>query len=158
MEILGDLQEALRIKEALLADEVVAVSIGPKQSQDTIRTALSMGADRGILVESGTGLEPLSVAKILAAIARKEQPGLFLLGKQAIDDDFNQTGQMLAALLGWPQAAFASSVVIDSSAGKATVVREVSSSPAALSILLQRCSATRPNFNGRKINPGCDAG
>jgi electron transfer flavoprotein beta subunit len=118
-------EEALRFKEKKLADEVIAVSIGPKQCQDTIRTALSMGADRGIHVEGAADLQPLAIAKLLAAIAKKEEPRLFLLGKQAIDDDSNQTGQMLAGLLGWPQATFASKVDVDVEAGTATVTREV---------------------------------
>src|SRR6201996_23248 len=96
-------EEALRQKEAGKATEVVAVSIGPEQATDAIRTALRMGADRGILVKVEGGVEPLAVAKILKAIVAEEQPGLVILGKQAIDDDSNQTGQMLAALLGWPQ-------------------------------------------------------
>jgi len=96
-------EEALRIKEAGLADEIIAVSIGVQQCQETIRTALAMGADRGILVKTDDALEPLHVAKLLKAVVDEEQPGLVILGKQAIDDDCNQTGQMLAALLGWPQ-------------------------------------------------------
>ena len=119
------LQEALRIKEKKEADEVVAVSIGPKQSQDTLRTALAMGADRGIHIPTDEEISPLGIARLLAAIAKKEQPGLIFLGKQAIDDDSNQTGQMLAALLRWPQATFASQVVVDKSAGSVTVTREV---------------------------------
>jgi electron transfer flavoprotein beta subunit len=118
-------QEALRIKEESLAQEVVAVSIGPKQCQDTLRTALAMGADRGVHVHTDAELQPLAVAKLLAALARREQPRLFLLGKQAIDDDANQTGQMLAALLGWPQGTFASRVALDAGAGVASVTREV---------------------------------
>jgi electron transfer flavoprotein beta subunit len=106
-------EEALRLKEAGKATEIVAVSIGPTQAAETIRTALAMGADRGILVKhEGTG-EPLTVAKILQAIAGEEKPGLIILGKQAIDDDCNQTGQMLAALLGWPQGTFASKITIE---------------------------------------------
>lgn len=115
----------MRVKEKKQADEVVAVSIGPKQSQDTLRTALAMGADRAIHIPIDEQVAPLTVAKLLAAIARKEQPGLIFLGKQAIDDDSNQTGQMLAAVLGWPQATFASKVLVDSDAGWATVTREV---------------------------------
>ena len=103
-------EQAVRLKEAGTATEIVAVSIGPTQSQETIRTALAMGADRGILVEADADVEPLAVAKILKAIVEKESPELVLLGKQAIDDDSNQTGQMLAALMGWPQATFASKV------------------------------------------------
>jgi electron transfer flavoprotein beta subunit len=118
-------EEAIRLKEKGVATEIIAVSIGPAKSQETIRTALAMGADRGILVETGDGdsLEPLSVAKLLRAIVTAEQPGLVILGKQAIDDDCNQTGQMLAALLGWPQATFASKIVIEN--GHAHVTREV---------------------------------
>ena len=104
-------EEALRLKGSRQGDrEVVAVSIGPQQATETIRTALAMGADRGILVKTEGNVEPLAVAKILKAIAEAEQPGLVILGKQAIDDDSNQTGQMLAALLGWSQGTFASKV------------------------------------------------
>src|ERR1700750_2159427 len=105
-------EEAIRLKEAGKATEIVAVSIGPQQASETIRTALAMGADRGILVKTDATVEPLAVAKIFKAICEAEKPGLVILGKQAIDDDCNQTGQMLAALLGWPQATFASKVVI----------------------------------------------
>ena len=104
------IEEAIRLKEAGKATEIVAVSIGPAQAAETIRTALAMGADRGILVKSDTVVEPLAVAKILKGIVEAEGPGLVILGKQAIDDDCNQTGQMLAALLGWPQGTFASKV------------------------------------------------
>jgi electron transfer flavoprotein beta subunit len=117
------IEEALRQKEAGKASEVVAVSIGPPQAAETIRTALAMGADRGILVKADGPVEPLAVAKILKAIVATEQPGLVILGKQAIDDDCNQTGQMLAALLGWPQGTFASKLVIDGDV--ALVTREV---------------------------------
>jgi electron transfer flavoprotein beta subunit len=106
-------EEAIRLKEAGKADEIVAVSIGPQQASETIRTALAMGGDRGILVKTDTAVEPLAVAKILKGIVAAEQPGLVILGKQAIDDDCNQTGQMLAALLGWPQGTFASKIAID---------------------------------------------
>jgi len=116
-------EEALRIKEAGKADEVIAVSMGVSQSQETIRTALAMGADRGILVETEEELQPLAVAKLLAAIAKREEPGLVIVGKQAIDDDSNQTGQMFAALMDWPQATFASEVEID--ADKMKITREV---------------------------------
>jgi len=116
-------EEALRLREAGKADEVIAVSIGPQQSQETIRTALAMGADRGILVKNDDLVEPLGVAKILKAIVDEEQPGLVILGKQAIDDDANQTGQMLSALLGWAQATFASNLEIDGDS--ANVTREV---------------------------------
>ncbi len=106
-------EEAIRLKEAGKATEIIAVSIGPAQSAETIRTALAMGADRGILVKTEGAVEPLAVAKILKAIVDAEKPGLVILGKQAIDDDNNQTGQMLAALLGWAQGTFASKIVID---------------------------------------------
>jgi electron transfer flavoprotein beta subunit len=117
------IEEALRIKEAGKATEVVAVSIGPQQAQETIRTALAMGADRGILVKCDTIVEPLAVAKILKGVIDAEKPGLVIVGKQAIDDDANQTGQMLAALLGWSQATFASKVEIAGETAKIT--REV---------------------------------
>src|SRR5262249_30365747 len=106
-------EEAIRLKEAGKATEIVAVSIGPQQASETIRTALAMGADCGILVRTDPQVEPLGVAKILKALVEAEKPGLAILGKQAIDDDSNQTGQMLAALLGWPQGTFASKVAID---------------------------------------------
>jgi electron transfer flavoprotein beta subunit len=106
-------EEAIRLKEAGKATEIVVASVGPAQAAETIRTALAMGADRGILVKADGIVEPLAVAKILKGIADAEQPGLILLGKQAIDDDCNQTGQMLAALLGWPQGTFASKMVLD---------------------------------------------
>ena len=118
-------EEAVRLKEKGQATEVVVVSIGPKKAEEQIRSALSYGADRGILVEVAEGVivEPLAVAKILAAIVKAEQPGLVVMGKQAIDDDCNQTGQMLAAILGWPQGTFASKVVLDGS--HVHVTREV---------------------------------
>jgi len=116
-------EEAVRLKEAGTATEIVAVSMGPAQCQETLRTALAMGADRGIHVLSDAELQPLAVAKLLKAIVAKEQPQLVILGKQAIDDDSNQTGQMLAALLGWPQGTFASKVALDGDA--LTVTREV---------------------------------
>jgi len=106
-------EEAIRLKEKGVATEIVAVSLGVAQCAETIRTALAMGADRGILVETDAELQPLAVAKLLKAVADKEQPRLIMLGKQAIDDDMNATGQMLAALLGWPQATFASKVAIE---------------------------------------------
>src|SRR6516164_6800015 len=105
-------EEAIRLKEAGKVTEIVAVSIGPAQAAETIRTALAMGADRGILVKTDSIVEPLAVAKILKGVVEAEQPALVILGKQAIDDDCNQTGQMLAALLGWPQGTFASKLVI----------------------------------------------
>jgi electron transfer flavoprotein beta subunit len=116
-------EEALRLKEAGKATEVVVVSIGPAQAAETIRTGLAMGADRGILVKAEGNVEPLAVAKILKAIADEEKPGLVILGKQAIDDDSNQTGQMLAALLGWPQGTFASRLTIEGA--DISVTREV---------------------------------
>ena len=117
------LEEATRLKEAGKVLEVVAVSVGVAQCQETLRTGMAIGANRGILVETSVETEPLAVAKIMKALADKEQPQLIILGKQAIDDDSNQTGQMLAALLGWPQATFASKVVLED--GKVTVTREV---------------------------------
>jgi len=116
-------EEATRLKEKGVATEVVAVSIGPAKAQETLRTALAMGADRAILIQTDEEVEPLGVAKILAKIAEEEQPGMIILGKQAIDDDSNQTGQMLAALLGWPQGTFASKVEVGE--GSVTVAREV---------------------------------
>ncbi|RYX94599.1 MAG: electron transfer flavoprotein subunit beta/FixA family protein [Bradyrhizobiaceae bacterium] len=116
-------EEALRLKEAGKATEVVVVSIGPQQATETLRTGLAMGADRGILVKVEGTVEPLAVAKILKKIAEEEKPGLIILGKQAIDDDSNQTGQMLAALLGWGQATFANKVVVEGD--DVTVTREV---------------------------------
>src|SRR5437764_13342959 len=117
-------EEAIRLKERGTATEVIAVSMGETRCQETLRTALAMGADRAILVETTTELQPLAVAKLLKAIVDKEQPGLVLLGKQAIDDDSNQTGQMLAALMGWPQATFASKIKLLGKE-KAEVTREV---------------------------------
>jgi electron transfer flavoprotein beta subunit len=116
-------EEAIRLKEAGKATEIVAISIGPAQAAETIRTALAMGGDRGILVKTDAPVEPLAVAKILKAIVEAEQPGLVIMGKQAIDDDCNQTGQMLAALLGWPQGTFASKVVLEGS--NVVVTREI---------------------------------
>src|SRR5476651_2004542 len=116
-------EEAVREKEKGVADEVVAVSIGPAQASETIRNALAMGADRGILIQTDADPEPLAVAKLLKAVIEEQAPDLVLMGKQAIDGDNNATGQMLAALLGWPQATFASKVVIAD--GKAQVTREV---------------------------------
>ena len=116
-------EEAIRLKEAGTAEEIVAVSMGPQQCQETIRTALAMGAGRGVLVKTDDELQPLAVAKLMKAVVDEEQPGLIILGKQAIDDDSNQTGQMLAALLGWPQATFASKIEL--AGDKAKVTREV---------------------------------
>src|SRR5438445_10311968 len=120
-EIAGE--EALRLREAGIVEEVIAVSLGVQQCQETIRTALAMGADRGILVPTDVELQPLGVAKLLKAVIDTEKPEIVIIGKQAIDDDCNQTGQMLAALLGWPQATFASKITI--SGDKAEVTREV---------------------------------
>ncbi|TWI65339.1 electron transfer flavoprotein beta subunit [Pseudoduganella lurida] len=117
------MEEATRLKESGKVTEVVAVSAGVTQCQETLRTGMAIGADRGVLIETTAELEPLAVAKLLKALADKEQPQLIILGKQAIDDDSNQTGQMLAALLGWPQATFASKVNLED--GKVTVTREV---------------------------------
>ena len=116
-------EEAVRLKEAGTVDEIVAVSMGPQQCQETIRTALAMGADRGILVKTDDELQPLAVAKLLKAIVEEEKPDIVILGKQAIDDDSNQTGQMLAGLLGWAQGTFASKLVLAD--GEAEVTREI---------------------------------
>jgi len=116
-------EEAVRLKEKGVASEIVAVSCGPVACQETLRTALALGADRAVLVQADADLQPLAVAKLLAALVRKEAPQLVILGKQAIDDDANQTGQMIAALLDWPQATFASK--LDIADGKATVKREI---------------------------------
>jgi electron transfer flavoprotein beta subunit len=116
-------EEAVRLKEAGIASEIVAVSAGVAASQETLRTALALGADRAILIETTASLQPLAVAKLLNAVCEREQPQLVLCGKQAIDDDANQTGQMLAALQNWPQATFASKIVITD--GRATVTREI---------------------------------
>ena len=116
-------EEALRLKEAGKASEVIVVSIGPAKVEETLRTALAMGADRAVLVETDDAVEPLAVAQILKGVAEAEQPGLIIVGKQAIDDDSNQTGQMLSALLSWAQATFASKVEIGE--GSAQVTREV---------------------------------
>jgi electron transfer flavoprotein beta subunit len=116
-------EEGVRLRENGGAEELIAISVGPKQAQETIRTALAMGADRGIHVATDEEIEPLAIAKILKAIAIKENPDLIILGKQAIDDDSNQTGQMLAALLDWPQGTFASELTIDD--GIAHIIREI---------------------------------
>ncbi len=139
------LEEATRLKEAGKVAEVVAVSCGVTQCQETLRTGMAIGADRGILVETAAELEPLAVAKLLKALADKEQPQLIILGKQAIDDDSNQTGQMLAALLGWPQATFASKVVLED--GKATVTREVDGGLETLSLTLPAIITTDLRLN-----------
>src|ERR1700737_4490453 len=125
-------EEAVRLKEAGVATEVIAVSAGVAQAQETLRTALAIGADRAILIESNEQLQPLAVAKLLKALVDREQPQLVILGKQAIDDDSNQTGQMLAALANLPQATFASKVVVAD--GKATVAREVDGGAETLSL------------------------
>ena len=138
-------EEALRIKEAGKADEVIAVSLGVTQSQETIRTALAMGADRGILVETEAELQPLAIAKLLAAIVEREQPGLVIVGKQAIDDDSNQTGQMLAALLDWPQGTFASEVDIDGDSMKVT--REVDGGLESIQITMPAVVTTDLRLN-----------
>ena len=138
-------EEATRLKEAGVVTEVVAVSCGVAQCQETLRTAMAIGADRGILVESDAELQPLAVAKLLKALADKEQPQLIILGKQAIDDDSNQTGQMLAALLGWPQATFASKVTVAD--GKATVTREVDGGLETLSLTLPAIITTDLRLN-----------
>ncbi|XP_041001789.1 electron transfer flavoprotein subunit beta, mitochondrial [Juglans microcarpa x Juglans regia] len=141
------LEEALRIKESGLASEVVAVSMGPAQCVDTLRTGLAMGADRGIHVEDTGALYPLSVAKLLKALVEVENPGLLILGKQAIDDDCNQTGQMVAGLLGWPQGTFASKVVLDKENQVATVDREVDGGLETLSLNLPAVITTDLRLN-----------
>ena len=127
-------EEAVRLKEAGLATEVVVFSAGVAQCQETLRTAMAIGADRALLVETDVELQPLAVAKLLKALCNKEQPGLVLCGKQAIDDDANQTGQMLAALMDWPQASFASAVnIVDR---KATVIREIDGGLETIEVVL----------------------
>src|SRR5436189_5800360 len=138
-------EEAIRLKEKGVATEIVAVSIGPAKAQETLRTALAMGADRAILIQTDDEVEPLSVAKLLAKVAEEEQPGLVILGKQAIDDDSNQTGQMLAALLGWPQGTFASKVEIAD--GRAKVTREVDGGLETVSIKLPAVITTDLRLN-----------
>ena len=140
-------EEVVRMKEKGIVQEIVAVSIGPSKSQETIRTALSMGADRGLLIETpeGQAIEPLAVAKLLKAVVEAEKPSFIILGKQAIDDDCNQTGQMLAALLGWPQATFASKVVIEGEA--ALVTREVDGGLETLKIKLPAIITTDLRLN-----------
>jgi electron transfer flavoprotein beta subunit len=138
-------EEAVRLKEKGMATEVVAVSCGVTQCQETLRTAMAIGADRGILVETSEELQPLAVAKLLKALVDKEQPGLVILGKQAIDDDCNQTGQMLAALGDWPQATFASKLeVVD---GKANVTREVDGGSEMLTLTLPAIITTDLRLN-----------
>ena len=138
-------EEAVRLKEAGIATEVVAVSCGVGACQETLRTAMAIGADRGILVETDTELQPLAVAKLLKALCDKEQPQLVICGKQAIDDDANQTGQMLAELAGWPQATFASKVVIAD--GKANVTREIDGGLETLAISLPAVVTTDLRLN-----------
>ena len=138
-------EEALRLKEKGVVTEIIAVSLGVTQCQETLRTALAMGADRAILVESDAELQPLAVAKLLKAVAAKEAPQLIILGKQAIDDDSNQTGQMLAALLGWSQATFASKVEIAD--GRAKVTREVDGGLETISIKLPAIVTTDLRLN-----------
>ena len=155
-------EQALRIKEAGQAEEVVLVSVGPQQSQETIRTGLAMGADRGIHIEAGQDVEPLAVAKLLTAVVGKVNPSLVLCGKQAIDDDSNQTAQMLSALLGWSQATFASGVEL--AGDKANIIREVDgglehievSMPAVISVDLRLNEpryASLPNIMKAKKKP-----
>ncbi len=139
------IEEAVRLKEAGVATEIVAVSCGPQACQETLRTALALGADRAILVETEIELQPLAVAKLLRAIAQKEGVQLAILGKQAIDDDCNQTGQMLAALLGWPQATFASKVKLAD--GKAEVTREVDGGLETISIRIPAVVTTDLRLN-----------
>lgn len=155
-------EEAVRLKEAGVATEIVVVSIGPVQAQDVLRTAMAVGADRAILIRAEVMPEPLAVAKLLAAVVAREQPGIVLLGKQAIDDDANQTGQMLSALLGWSQATFASRIAI--AGDRATVTREVDGGlqvidvalPAVVSVDLRLNEpryATLPNIMKAKKKP-----
>ena len=138
-------EEAIKLKEAGTVSEIIVLSIGPQQSQETIRTALAMGADRGILVKTDELVEPLNVAKIIKAVSEEENPNLIILGKQAIDDDSNQTGQMLAALLGWSQGTFASELKI--SDGKANVVREIDGGLQTLEIKLPSIITTDLRLN-----------
>ena len=138
-------EEAIRLKEAGVATEIVAVSIGTVQSQETLRTALAIGADRAILVETGVEIQPLAVAKLLKAIVAREQPGLVIMGKQAIDDDSNQTGQMLAALLNWSQATFASKLKV--SGDVAEVTREVDGGLETISVKLPAVVTTDLRLN-----------
>lgn len=140
-------EEAVRIKEKGLATEIVVVSIGPAKAQETLRTALAIGADRGVLVETADGatIEPLAVAKILKAIVGLESPGIVIMGKQAIDDDCNQAGQMLAALLGWAQGTFASKIAIDG--GHVAVTREVDGGLETLKLKLPAVVTTDLRLN-----------
>jgi electron transfer flavoprotein beta subunit len=139
------IEEAIRLKEAGKVTEVIAVSCGVAKCEETLRTALAIGADRAILVETETELQPLAVAKLLKALAEKEQPQLMILGKQAIDDDANQTGQMVAALMNWPQATFASKVVLEE--GRANVTREIDGGLETLSLTLPAIVTTDLRLN-----------
>ena len=139
------IEEGVRLREAGTAEELIAISIGVQQCQETIRTALAMGADRGILVETEESLEPLAVAKLMAAVVERESPDLVILGKQAIDDDCNQTGQMLAALLGWSQGTFASSITLNGD--RAEVVREVDSGLETIDIAMPAVITTDLRLN-----------
>ena len=138
-------EEATRLKEKGVATEVVAVSIGPAKAQETLRTALAMGADRAILIQTDEEVEPLGVAKLLAKIAEEEQPGMIILGKQAIDDDSNATGQMLAALLGWPQGTFASKVEV--AGDSVSVEREVDGGAETVQLTLPAVVTTDLRLN-----------
>ena len=138
-------EEAIKLKEAGTVSEIIVLSVGPQQSQETIRTALAMGADRGVLVKTDELVEPLNVAKIIKAVSEEENPDLIILGKQAIDDDSNQTGQMLAAILGWSQGTFASELKI--SDGKANVVREIDGGLQTLEIKLPSIITTDLRLN-----------
>jgi len=139
------IEEAVKLKEAGVATEIIAVSIGVTQCQETLRTALAMGADRAILIETAAEIQPLAVAKLLKSIVDKEAPQLVILGKQAIDDDSNQTGQMLAALLNWPQATFASKVAIAN--GEAEVMREIDGGMETVAIKLPAIITTDLRLN-----------
>ena len=139
------IEEAIKLREAGVATEIIAVSIGVTQCQETLRTALAMGADRAILVETVADVQPLAVAKLLKAICEKELPQLVILGKQAIDDDSNQTGQMLAALLNWPQATFASKVTVN--AGIAEVMREIDGGMETIAVKLPAIITTDLRLN-----------
>ena len=138
-------EEAIKLKESGTISEIVVLSIGPQQSQETIRTALAMGADRGVLIKTDELVEPLNVAKLIKALSDEESPDLIILGKQAIDDDSNQTGQMLAALLGWSQGTFASELKING--GKASVTREIDGGLQTLEIKLPSIITTDLRLN-----------
>jgi len=138
-------EEAVRLKEAGAANEVIVVSIGPAQAQETLRSALAIGADRAILIQTDEVVEPLAVAKLLAVVAVRENPSLAILGKQAIDDDSNQTGQMLAALLGWPQGTFASKLVVEND--RAIVTREIDGGLETVSLALPAVVTTDLRLN-----------